>query len=73
MTFININQIILLLSFIFLLWISYILSISFGENSAKEKKISEKIITNEDPISIEEKLEIDLTLVQRYQLVLLGI
>ena len=38
MTFINRNQIILLLSFIFLLGISYFLSISFGENIAKEKE-----------------------------------
>ena len=68
MTFINKNQIILLLSFIFLLGISYILSISFGENLAMEKKVSEKIITDEDPIHIEEKLEIDFTLVQKYYL-----
>ena len=68
MTFINKNQIILLLSFIFLLGISYILSISFGENLAREKKVSKKIITDEDPIHIEEKLEIDFTLVQRYYL-----
>ena len=44
MTFINRNQIILLLSFIFLLGISYILSISFGENLAREKKISKEIM-----------------------------
>ncbi len=68
MTFINRNQIILLLSFIFLLGISYFLSISFGENLAREKKVSEKIITDEDLIHIEEKLEIDLTLVQKYYL-----
>ena len=68
MTFINRNQIILLLSFIFLLGISYFLSISFGENLAREKKVSKKIITYEDPIHIEEKLEIDFTLVQRYYL-----
>ncbi len=68
MTFINRNQIILLLSFIFLLGISYFLSISFGENLAREKKISNKIITNKDPIYIEEKLEIDFTLVQKYYL-----
>ncbi len=68
MTFINRNQIILLLSFIFLLGISYILSISFGENLAKEKKVSKKIITDEDPIHIEEKLEIDFTLLQKYYL-----
>ena len=68
MTFINRNQIILLLSFIFLLGISYILSISFGENLTKEKKVSKKIITYEDPILIEEKLEIDFTLVQKYYL-----
>ena len=68
MTFINKNQIILLLSFIFLLGISYILSISYGENLTKEKKVSKKIITDEDPIHIEEKLEIDFTLVQKYYL-----
>ena len=68
MTFINRNQIILLLSFIFLLGISYFLSISFGENLAREKKVSKKIITDEDPIHIEEKLEIDFTLVQKYYL-----
>ena len=68
MTFINKNQIILLLSFIFLLGISYILSISFGENLTKEKEVSKKIITDEDPIHIEEKLEIDFTLVQKYYL-----
>ena len=68
MTFINKNQIILLLSFIFILGISYFLSISFGENLAREKKVSNKIITDEDPIYIEEKLEIDFTLVQKYYL-----
>lgn len=68
MTFINRNQIILLLSFISLMGISYFLSISFGENLAKEKKVSKKIITYEDPIHIEEKLEIDFTLVQKYYL-----
>ena len=68
MTFINRNQIILLLSFIFLLGISYILSISFGENFTKEKKVSKKIITDENPGHIEEKLEIDFTLVQKYYL-----
>ena len=68
MTFINRNQIILLLSFIFLLGISYFLSISFGENLAREKKVSKKITTDEDPIHIEEKLEIDFTLVQKYYL-----
>ncbi len=68
MTFINRNQIILLLSFILLLGISYILSISFGENLAKEKRVSKKIIANENPIYIEEKLEIDFTLVQKYHL-----
>ncbi len=68
MTFINRNQIILLLSFIFLIGISYILSISFGENLSKEKKISKKIITNGEPIYIEEKLQIDFTLVQKYYL-----
>ena len=68
MTFINRNQIILLLSFIFLLGISYFLSISFGENLAREKKVSKKIITDGDPIHIEEKLEIDFTLVQKYYL-----
>ena len=68
MTFINRNQIILLLSFIFLLGISYFLSISFGENLAREKEVSKKIITDEDPIHIEEKLEIDFTLVQKYYL-----
>ncbi len=68
MTFINKNQIILLLSFIFLLGISYILSISFGENFTKEKKVSKKIITDENPGHIEEKLEIDFTLVQKYYL-----
>ena len=68
MTFINKNQIILLLSFILLLGISYFLSISFGENLAREKKVSKKIITDEDPIHIEEKLEIDFTLVQKYYL-----
>ena len=68
MTFINRNQIILLLSFIFLLGISYILSISFGENLAKEEKVSKEIINNEDPIYIEEKLQIDFTLVQKYYL-----
>ena len=68
MTFINKNQIILLLSFISLIGISYFLSISFGENLAREKKVSEKIITDEDLIHIEEKLEIDFTLVQKYYL-----
>ena len=68
MTLINRNQIILLLSFIFLLGISYFLSISFGENLAREKKVYKKIITNEDQIHIEEKLEIDFTLVQKYYL-----
>ena len=68
MTFINRNQIILLLSFIFLLGISYILSISFGENLAKENKVSKKNITDEVPIHIEKKLEIDFTLVQKYYL-----
>ncbi len=68
MTYINRNQIILLLSFVFLLGISYLLSISFGENLAREKKVSEKIISDEDPIHIEEKLEIDFTLVQKYYL-----
>ena len=68
MTFINRNQIILLLSFISVIGISYFLSISFGENLAREKKVSKKIITDEDPIHIEEKLEIDFTLVQKYYL-----
>ena len=68
MTFINKNQIILLLSFFFILGIAYFLSISFGENLAKEKKLSKEIITNEDPIHIEEKLQIDFTLVQKYYL-----
>ena len=68
MTFINRNQIILLLSFISLIGISYFLSISFGENLAREKKVSKKIITDEDPIHVEEKLEIDFTLVQKYYL-----
>ena len=68
MTFINRNQIILLLSFISLIGISYFLSISFGENLAREKKVSKKIIMDEDPINIEEKLEIDFTLVQKYYL-----
>ena len=68
MTFINRNQIILLLSFISLIGISYFLSISFGENLVREKKVSKNIITNEDPIHIEEKLEIDFTLVQKYYL-----
>ena len=68
MTFINRNQIILLLSFISLIGISYFLSISFGENLAREKKGSKKIISDEDPIRIEEKLEIDFTLVQKYYL-----
>ena len=68
MTFFNRNQIILLLSFISLIGISYFLSISFGENLAREKKVSKKIITDEDPIHIEEKLEIDFTLVQKYYL-----
>ncbi len=68
MTFINRNQIILLLSFISLIGISYFLSISYGENLAREKKVSKKIITDEDPIHIEEKLEIDFTLVQKYYL-----
>ncbi len=68
MTFINRNQIILLLSFISLIGISYFLSISFGENLAREKKVSKKIIIDEDPIHIEEKLEIDFTLVQKYYL-----
>jgi len=48
--------------------ISYFLSISFGENLAREKKDSKKIITDKDPIHIEEKLEIDFTLVQKYYL-----
>ena len=68
MTFINRNQIILLLSFISLIGISYFLSISFGENLAREKKVSKKMITDENPIHIEEKLEIDFTLVQKYYL-----
>ena len=68
MTFINRNQIILSLSFISLIGISYFLSISFGENLAREKKVSKKIITDKDPIHIEEKLEIDFTLVQKYYL-----
>ena len=68
MTFINRNQIILLLSFISLIGISYFLSITFGENLVKEKKVSKKIITNEDSTHIEEKLEIDFTLVQKYYL-----
>lgn len=68
MTFINRNQIILLLSFISLIGISYFLSISFGENLAREKKVSKKIITDEEPIHIEKKLEIDFTLVQKYYL-----
>ena len=68
MTFIDRNQIILLLSFISLIGISYFLSISFGENLAREKKVSKKIITDKDPIHIEEKLEIDFTLVQKYYL-----
>ena len=68
MTFINRNQIILLLSFISLIGISYFLSISFGENLAREKKVSKNIITDEDPVHIEEKLEIDFTLVQKYYL-----
>ncbi len=68
MTFFNRNQIILSLSFIFLIGISYFLSISFGENLAREKKISKKIIADEDPIHIKEKLEIDFTHVQRYYL-----
>ena len=68
MTFINRNQIILLLSFISLIGISYLLSISFGENLAREKKVSKKMIMDEDPIHIEEKLEIDFTLVQKYYL-----
>ena len=68
MTFINRNQIILLLCFISLIGISYFSSISFGENLAREKKVSKKIITDEDPIHIEEKLEIDFTLVQKYYL-----
>ena len=68
MTLINRNQIILLISFISLIGISYFLSISFGENLAREKKVSKKIITDEDPIHIEEKLEIDFTLVQKYYL-----
>ena len=68
MTFINRNQIILLLSFISLIGISYFLSISFGENLAREKKVSKKIISSEDPIYIGEKLEIDFTLVQKYYL-----
>ena len=68
MTFINRNQIILLLSFISLIGISYFLSISFGENLAREKKVSKKIISDEDPIHIEEKLEIDFTHVQKYYL-----
>ena len=41
MTFINRNQIILLLSFISLIGISYFLSISFGENLAREIEVSE--------------------------------
>ena len=68
MTFINRNQIILLLSFISLIGISYFLSISFGENLTREKKVSKKIITDEDLVHIEEKLEIDFTLVQKYYL-----
>ena len=68
MTFINRNQIILLLSFISLIGISYFLSITFGENLTIEKKVSKKIVTNEDPIHIDEKLEIDFTLVQKYYL-----
>ena len=68
MTFINRNQIILLLSFISLIGISYFLSISFGENLIREKKDSKKIMTDKEPIHIEEKLEIDFTLVQKYYL-----
>ncbi len=68
MTFINRNQIILLLSFIFLIGISYFLSILFGENLAREKKVPKKIVTDENQIHIEEKLEIDFTLVQKYYL-----
>ena len=68
MTSINKNQIILLLSFISLIGISYFLSISFGENLTREKKVSKKIITDEDLVHIEERLEIDFTLVQKYYL-----
>ena len=68
MTFINRNQIILLLSFISLIGISYFLSISFGENLAREKKVSKKTITNDDPIYIEEELQIDFTIVKKYYL-----
>ena len=68
MTFINRNQIILLLSFISLIGISYFLSISFGENLAREKKVPKKTLTKEDPIYIEKKLEIDFTLGHNYYL-----
>ena len=68
MTFINKNQIILLLSFIFLLGISYILSVSYGENLVKRKNVSEKILDDDGPVYVEENLEIDFTLVQKYYL-----
>ena len=47
---------------------SYILAISFGENLVKEKKNSEIILANEDPVDNEEKLDIDFTLVKKYLL-----
>ena len=68
MTFISKNQIILLLSFIFLLVVTYILSVSYGENLVIGKNVSEKIMDDDDPIYVEEKLKIDFTLVQKYYL-----
>ena len=68
MTFISKNQIILLLSFIFLLVVTYILSVSYGENLVKGKNVSEKFMDDDDPIYVEEKLKIDFTLVQKYYL-----
>ena len=55
MTFINRNQIILLLSFISLIGISYFLSISFGENLAREKNVDKKLLTNNYPNHIKKK------------------
>ena len=68
MVLINRNQIILLLSFLFLLGIFYVLAISFGENLVKEKNISNEIKANKKLISNEAKLEIDFTIVQKYLL-----
>ena len=68
MSLINRNQFVLIIIILLLLGASYILAISFGENLVKEKKNSEIILANEDPVDNEEKLEIDFTLVKKYLL-----